>query len=157
MRPAESHFRQDLVLHEAATRIRKFSGLRHDERHNKPLIVVVTKYDAWSCLLPGLRDVQSLRVVNNEGLCALEWEKVKLQSNRLRTILWDLAPELVSGAEGFAQEVLYIPVSATGCSPRDDLTIRPCDIHPCWVEVPMLAALARWAKSLIPYVANVKR
>jgi hypothetical protein len=29
--------------------------------------------------------------------------------------------------------------------------MRPCDIKPMWVEVPMLVSLARWAKGLVPY------
>jgi len=159
---ASKGFRQDIVLHEAANLVRKYSGLRHDERHKRPLIVVVTKYDAWSVLLPSLRSIQPVRVLNSDGLCALEWERVKEVSNQLRSRLWDLAPELVSGAESFAEEVLYVPVSATGCSPVVDSAgaiqgIRPCDIQPCWVEVPMLTVLAKWAKNLVSYVANVKR
>lgn len=155
-------FRQDIVLHEAANRVRKYSGLKHDERHNRPLIVVVTKYDAWACLLPGIRDLQPVRVVDSSGLCALEWQRVKVVSEQLRELLWQHSPELVSAAEGFAQEVIYVPVSATGCSPVVDRNgaiegIRPCDIQPSWVEVPMLTVLAKWAKNLIPYVGTVKR
>lgn len=149
--------RQDIVLHEAANRVRKYSGLKHDERHNRPLIVVVTKYDAWSALLPEVRDLQPWRTTG-EGMHALEWELIRSTSDRLRDLLWDLSPELVSSAEGFAQEVLYVPVSATGCSPVKDETgtygVRPGDIHPHWIEVPMLTVLAKWAKGLIPYMAR---
>jgi hypothetical protein len=154
-------FRQDIVLHEAANRVRKYSGLKHDERHNRPLIVVVTKYDAWSSLLPEVRETQPWRSTA-DGMCALEWDKIKSVSDRLRHLLWELAPELVSSAEGFAQEVLYVPVSATGCSPVVDQAgaiqgVRPCDIQPCWIEVPLLAVLARWSKNLIPYVTSAKK
>ncbi len=157
MQANQQQFRQDLVLHEAAKRIRQFTGLKHDERHNRPLVVVITKYDAWSHLFPGLREINPIRHVNTQGLCALEWEKVQKVSDRMRVLLWELAPELVSGAEGFAQEVIYIPVSATGCAPDANHHTRPCDIQPCWVEVPMLAMLARWSKNLIPYMATVKK
>jgi hypothetical protein len=157
MKPgAGKGYRQDTVLHEAANRVRKFSGLRHDERHKRPLFVIVTKYDAWSSLLPSVRDIQPWREVTGDGLHALDWHRITAVSNQLRELLWKLSPELVSSAEGFAQEVLYFPVSATGCSPVVDKSgaiqgVRPCDIAPCWVEVPMLAALAKWATGLVPF------
>src|SRR5262249_7837581 len=43
--------RQESVLHEAAVRVRRYTGLSHGEKHNRPLLVVVTKADIWAHLL----------------------------------------------------------------------------------------------------------
>ncbi len=149
-------FRQDMILHEAANRIRKYTGLKHGERHSRPLIVVVTKYDAWSPLLPGELDTPPWTSAKHGDMQALAMTRVEDTSRRVRDLLWNYAPELVSAAEGFAQEVVFVPVSATGCSPIADASgniqgMRPRDLKPQWVEVPMLLALARWSKGLIPY------
>ncbi len=149
-------YRQDVVLHEAASRVRKYTGLKHGERHNRPLIIVVTKYDAWSGLLPGLLDTPPFKPQKNSDMYALDWDRVVATSKQVRELLWQHAAEMVSAAEGFAQEVIYVPISATGCSPVVDdkggiQGMRPCDIKPMWVEVPMLVSLAKWAGGLVPY------
>jgi hypothetical protein len=50
-------FRQDHILSEATRRIRSELGLRQDQRDKRPLIVVLTQYDAWSSLV-GSRTLQ---------------------------------------------------------------------------------------------------
>jgi len=155
-------YRQDIVLHEAANRIRKYTGLKHDERHNRPLIVVVTKYDAWSALLPSALDSPPWRPMPDGEMHALDWDRISKTSKAVRDLLWQHSPELVSSAEGFAQEVIYIPVSATGCSPVTDATgairgMRTGSIRPLWAEVPLIALLSRWAKGLIPYTTRTSK
>ena len=63
--------------------------------------------------------------------------------------------ELVAAAEGFAENVVYVPVSTTGRGPETDpvtgaFGIRPRDIAPQWVEVPLLYVLGRWMPGIIP-------
>ena len=58
-------------------------------------------------------------------------------------LLLQHCPEVVATAESFAGEVLYLPNSALGHSPELDpesgvLAIRPRDVAPFWVSVPML-------------------
>ena len=168
--PKAQIFRQDTVLHEAANRIRKYTELKHNERHDRPLIVVVTKYDAWASLLPGILDTPPWNPVRSGSLAsdssgrhsshgilhALDMDRIEETSRRVRDLLWRYSPEMISAAEGFAKEVLYVPVSATGCSPVVDQAgaihgMRRKDIRPMWVETPMLVVLAKWAKGLIPY------
>ena len=43
--------RQETIFNEAAARIRRHAGLSHGARYDKPLVVVVTKFDEWSHLL----------------------------------------------------------------------------------------------------------
>ncbi|MEX0978166.1 MAG: hypothetical protein WDZ48_04915, partial [Pirellulales bacterium] len=74
----------------------------------------------------------------------------------LRALLVRLTPELVSAAESFAEQVVYMPASSLGRPPEVDsasglLGIRPRDLRPLWVEVPILYAMARWMDGIIPY------
>ena len=43
--------RQETILNEAAARIRRHAGLPQNARHERPLIVVLSKFDAWGHLL----------------------------------------------------------------------------------------------------------
>jgi hypothetical protein len=61
---------------------------------------------------------------------------------------------MVSTAEDFAENVVYIPVSALGHSPekypeKNGLLIKPKDIRPRWVTIPLLYSYARWSTGLI--------
>ena len=151
----ERPVRQETILLEAAQRVRRYAGLAQSAKHHRPLVVVVTKYDCWSSLLN--RDPLAPPWVGGakQSISALRSNVVEQMSQRIRALLWQLTPELVAAAEGFAENVIYIPVSATGRGPETDpvsgaFGIRPRDIAPQWVEVPMLYVLGRWMSGIIP-------
>jgi hypothetical protein len=153
----EGPLRQDVVLQEAAARVRRYAALGQNARHSRPLIVVVTKYDAWSNLLDTQRITSPWSTKpSGYGISSFNLEDVDRTSQKLRKLLWDLCPEIVSVAEGFAKEVVFVPVSATGRGPETDPAtgadgIRPRDINPVWVEVPILYTLCKWMPGIIPY------
>ena len=143
----ERPVRQETILLEAAQRVRRYAGLAQNAKHHRPLVVIVTKYDCWSSLLNREPLAPPWVAAANSALSALKTDVVEQISDRVRALLWQLTPELVAAAEGFAENVIYIPVSATGRGPETDpLTgafgIRPRDIAPQWVEVPLLYVLA---------------
>jgi len=144
--------RQEAVLHEAAARVRRYAGLSQNSKHRQPLIVVVTKSDAWlNRLKEGeFPDPWELR----EGVARLNVHKVEKLSEKLRAALLRVTPEVVTAAEAFAERVAYIPVSALGGCPEMDprtnqLAIRPRDIRPNWVIVPLLYGMCRWMPGLV--------
>lgn len=153
-------YRQELILLEAADRVRRHSGLAQSARHSRPLIVIVTKYDAWRSLLgPERQQLDTKQVLRQgaNGLCAIHLDEVEDVSREVRAVLMKYRREFVSAAEGFCQEVIYIPVSALGGPPTVDATtgqlcVRPGSIQPIWAEVPFIYALARWMQGLVPYV-----
>jgi hypothetical protein len=153
----ERAVRQEAVLSEAAARVRRYAGLGQSQKHQRPLIVVVTKFDSWKHLLAGAT-LPAVRVANMAGTqSAVSLEGVEDVSKLVRGLLWKISPEVVSAAESFASHVLYIPISATGRGPEVDPQtgawgFRPKDIKPIWVEVPMLYSLARWTQGLVPYI-----
>jgi len=147
--------RQDQVLLEVASRVRSHSGWPQDAKYPRPLIVVVTKYDAWCSMVQGKRlKLDSIIRTVPSQLSALDLTSLRTVSNRLRDLLLSHAQEIVTAAEGFADEVLYVPVSALGRGPEvipstGELGVRPSGIDPMWAEVPLLYALMKSTKRLI--------
>lgn len=149
--------RQEVLLNEAADRIRRYSGLGAGEKHDRPLIVLVSKADIWSQLLGVQLSREPLATdPGDRSLSAVDVDRVEKVSAGLRELLFTLTPEFVAAAEDFCRHVVYIPVSALGRGPEIDdhgsLGIRPRDIQPQWVTVPALYMLAKWANGWIPGV-----
>ncbi len=151
-------YRQEMVLLEAADRVRRHSGLAQNAQHSRPLVVIVTKFDAWQSLIDDgqttLRTRDIMRPTKGE-FSALDLPAVEVMSRKVRAMLLKYRSEFVSAAEGFCKEVIYIPVSSLGRPPEPhpqtgQLCIRSRDMAPMWVEVPMLYALARWMQGMVP-------
>jgi len=146
-------FKHEIVLHELAERVRRYAGLGENERHKCPLIVVVTKYDAWWKLTNMERLPTVWKAGENGGPGVVDLNLIDQMSNGIRTMLLRFSQEFVNAAENFCEQVYYLPVSATGSAPEpgDDghPSHRPKNIHPMWVEAPMLLALRTCCDDLI--------
>ena len=64
-------------------------------------------------------------------------------------------PETVAAAESFAKDITYIAVSSLGSQveldPNSGLPgIRPRNIRPHWVTVPLLYSISRVLPALVP-------
>jgi hypothetical protein len=145
--------RQETLVHEAAVRVRRYTGLPHDGRHARPLVVVVTKSDVWGHLLENAELPDPW--LRKDGVGGLDADRVELTSRAVRELLARVCPEVVTAAENFAAEVVYVPVSALGNSPvvhpgACQLAVRPADIRPLWVTVPLLYGVCRWVPGVIP-------
>jgi hypothetical protein len=150
----EGNVRQDTILLEAIQRVRRHASLREDELHQRPLIVVVTKWDSWKNLLPDISCEPPYYDIAGQPVRTLNVDRIQEVSDRVQSLLQTICPEIVAAGQGFASELTFVPVSATGVAPELDpstgtLGIRPRDIEPYWVEVPMLLALSRWSRGLI--------
>ncbi len=151
---------QEGVIAEAASRIKTQKGLSQQAPCPQPLVVVVTKYDAWSALTNNAAlNPKWLIKPRPDGRSGLDLEKLATLSKQVRSVLNKYAPELVSAAEGNFREVIYIPVSALGTTPEVDptdgqLKVRPRNIDPKFAEVPLLYALHRSVEGLVPRAAG---
>jgi len=133
--------RQESALVEAAGRVRRYTNLPATAKHKRPLIVVVTKWDAWAPLMQDKNVKDPWIIPGNFGF--LDADRIQRRSQELRALLLRVTPEVVAAAEGFAQQVTYVPVSALGRAPEVDpqtrrLAIRPRLIRPIWATVPFL-------------------
>ena len=153
--------RQETLLIEATTRVRRHANLPPSKKYDKPLMILVPKSDVWGQLLHG-EDLQSEPIIAkaiNGQIGAVDVARIERVSDKLRQMLLNDAPEIVSAAEDFCTQVLYVPVSALGHSPESrplpgesekmGLFIRPDQISPHWVSVPVLYMFAKWTTGLI--------
>jgi hypothetical protein len=143
--------RQETILNEAAARIRRYAGLSQGAKYERPVIVILSKFDEWAHLFdhdPG----EPWKTHGN--LTGVDLERIEQMSARLHQVLMKFCPETVAAAEAFAKNITYIAVSSLGkqveIDPATGLTsIRPGNIQPHWVTVPLLYALARVQPALI--------
>jgi len=160
--PAVRTQRQDTVMTEAATRIHRYAGLSREEKLRQPLIVLVGKADVWLPLLPGLSlddEPWAPAPEPDDPTLRVDTARVEAVSARVRAMLAEHVPEFVAAAELYHERVMYIPLTALGQSPvagpqENLLGVRPRDIRPAWVTVPVLYALSRWSSG---YVRRVGR
>ncbi len=148
-------FRQDTVLLEVASRIRRQSGMAADEKLSQALTVVVSKSDIWRGLISD-EDITSdpyVTEVRDDGslLGRIDKDRVERVSARVEAILRETVPEFVSAVEDIASRVLYVPVSATGGSPQVEsasgmMKFESGHITPWWVTVPLIYEFSRWGK-----------
>ena len=146
--------RQETILTEAGLRIRSHAGLTAQQKHDRPLLVIVPKSDIWAPLVDV--DITTPPLVHKgDGIPArVDLLRIEKVSHRVRAMLVQHAPEFVAAAEDLCKYVTYIPVSALGHAPESDektglLGIRPRDIKPRWASVPILYAFAKWTTGLI--------
>lgn len=167
----EAAILQHTILITAATRMKRLRGLAESERHNGPLVVILTKLDAWSALIPDgeallrTKYMQPLphRQAGGEPLHAYVPRAVRQVSDVLRSVLLAHAPEIVSAAEGFSSNVTYVACSATGRNvqaygPVDGADgafgIRPRDVKPFWCDLPFLIGLHQNSLTCLPIAAS---
>jgi hypothetical protein len=156
--------RQDVLLAEAARRVKTYRGLATSGRHDRPLVVLVSKFDAWWQLLKVEQLPDPWTRHPSGGFSVFRTDIVKKVSDAIHQVLRELTPSIVTTAETFVDpaKIIYIPVSATGGPPEKrpegGLGHRAEAIKPIWAEVPMLHVLSQYGYTgmggggIIPYV-----
>jgi hypothetical protein len=142
--------RQDVLLTEMATRMRRHLGNQSTAKLEKPIIFGVSKADLLLHLLPG--DISPYHT-NESGQQCLDLTAISNMSAVLRKVIKKLAPELVHTVESIGHHVVYMPISALGHNPMKE-GVRPCDIHAFWVEMPLVYTLG--SMGIIPTVGSLK-
>ncbi len=151
---------QDRILNAASENVKKRLGHESASPLDVPLVVIVAKFDAWRSLLKSaLPNSCSGRDDGSERVHGFRISEVEAVSRKVRALLWDFCPAIVTAAERFSRRVAYIPVSATGCSPirvgvspenKPIYKFRAGAIKPEWVEVPMLWILSQVTNGIVP-------
>lgn len=155
---------QSTIVIEMAKRVRTYAHLPPHRKVNQPLLVLVCKSDIWGPLIEG-EDLLSEPYLNGAADggqvdapmgARIDFERIERVSRKIRDMLMRYTPEFVTAVEGFSNRVVYLPVSPLGRSPEsrktDDgttfLAVRPKDIRPAWVTVPIVYAFAKWSNPL---------
>ena len=159
--------RQDEILQEAAKRIRLKANLGQNEKFNRPLIVVVNKYDVWRKLTPKMDLTRLDPYVRTSKGTGINDELVHRVSKRTQKLLSETSPEIVAACRAFCDDVTFLPVSSLGGSPErtdgdetesespsGNLGVRPKNLKPIWSEVPLLYAISKSKSTLVPLIAR---
>jgi hypothetical protein len=136
-------------------RIRKHLGLSSNDRIRKTVIVGISKADLLSEFLQ--LDAEPWRALPGNKGAVLDMQVISTMSGAVRTLMEKFAPEIVATVESFAESVLYVPNSALGHHPSKQ-GVRPADIKPRWVEVPLLYILSRlgYVKTINDFSGGIK-
>jgi len=154
-----SKVNQCTVLTEMITRIKTHSRLMASEKIKTPLIIVLTKLDAWLQLVDFPNFYHPWYSTQDSPLHIYNAPQVEQSSQILRKLLLDLIPDLVGTAERHATNVVYTAVSATGTAPelgepdqdgKRSLLYRPINLKPIWVTVPFFHAQFVAKKYCVP-------
>lgn len=143
---------QDVILAESEVRIKSILGMDALDRVRTPVAVMVGKCDTWEHLLGN----PPLLPVAVDGKICLE--NVQANSRRIRSLLMDICPEIVSNAEAISSNVAYFAISPLGCSPvtftdssgQERIGPDPKLIKPRYVEDPTLWVLTQIAPNFVP-------
>ena len=155
MRPGSEAtlIRQEVILNEAISRIRRYRGLSQTQQTKRPLVMILAKADIWLDMINEDLEEEPYRAGDPESL---DVGRVAEMSQACRGLMKELCPEIVAAAEGFSKEVIYVPVSALGTSPelivRETTRfygIRPKNITPKWVTVPLAWTLAQGVPDVV--------
>src|SRR4029079_2049864 len=90
------------------------------------------------------------------GNSALNLDRIDELSKGIRKLLLEVAREVVTAAESLSKQVTYIGVSALGVTPEHHpqdpgrWAVRPLDVQPNGVEIPILFGLQQQFPRLIP-------
>jgi hypothetical protein len=157
---------QEVILATADQNVKKWMGRMIAEPLDKPLVMILAKFDAWKHFVAGdLPPYATGPHGDSTTLHAFNADEVDRISGKMRELLLKMCPSIVATAERFSRRVCYIPTSATGCSPiiagRDAengkriLKFRRGSIRPIWAEVPLLWILDQLTTGVVP-VAHAK-
>ncbi|MBE6403723.1 MAG: hypothetical protein E7039_08395 [Lentisphaerae bacterium] len=143
----EHVYEQAKLLSEMIARIRRHRNIGADAKCNIPLVIAAGKFDAWKDLLDlPLEKYEMLERL--PGKLSALWCKNTVMdvSFAMREIMLEYVPELVNTAEGFFENVIFVPFSSFGClassSDSGQLGVVPEKVKPVWAEQPFFALLA---------------
>ncbi len=151
---AEGAIRQEIILNEMASRVRRFRGLGQNAKHDRPLVMILAKSDTW------FKDVGFVGEPIEPGIdgapARVNMQEIDRLSALCRAELDKACPQVVSAVESFASRVLFVPVSSLGRSAERFekegaawYGIRPKDVSPRWVTAPLLWALSQNTPGLL--------
>ncbi len=155
---SDSHERQELILGEAIARMRRLRLLDPSAPVSVPLVIALTKADAWgnAVLGPGWGTIADAATPAAARYASAVW--LREADARCRAAITEASPEFVNALDALSRQVRFVPCSALGCSPavRPDgrRVIAAGRIRPQLPEMPLLVAAALARPGLLPEIAG---
>jgi hypothetical protein len=162
--------RQDLVLIEAANRVRRLRSLSASDPLPFRIVLALAKADIWERLVhfPGESsggEIGSfLRFANAEqehALAVPDGAVLSKVHDACSKFLTRHMPELLATARALDPDFRIVPFSGLGKPPsaqpgRDGLSIRPRELRPLWPAAPLVVALSEAEPTMFPQFRYVE-
>ena len=152
-RENRSTFIQDTVLGEMQRRVQVACNTSSTNKSDKPLAIIVGKYDLWEHLLPEI-ELRTDFIVDGGKL---NLKCVNHNSQKVRALMLEHCPDIVGCADAISDQVLFFPVSTFGSHAVQITTTTtvgvgpdPEKLKPKFIEIPTLWALSQLMPEAIP-------
>lgn len=133
--------RQEGILTETLLRIQRHLKLPPDRKPKTPLAMVIGKHDAWANTFP-LKDLKPAIVDGR-----VDQKAVDDNSDKLRGLLRETCPNIVSAAESISKTVRFFAASSFGHTPvkidADRIAPDPTRLRPEAVDLPLIWLLTQ--------------
>lgn len=147
---------QDVILSEVEARIKELLGMASHEKISTPISVIVGKSDAWRHLLGDEPLLDIIDKADDDSVINLA--NIQRNSTRVRRLLMEICPAIVSNVEAISTEVSYFAVSSLGHAPVKFVDTEgverigpdPMKLMPVKVEDPILWMLSRLCPTSFP-------
>jgi hypothetical protein len=147
--------RQDLVLIEAASRVRRLRLLSASDPLPFRIVLALSKADIWAHLCaPSF--LPSAEASTRPTIAMPEAGALRSAHDACVRFLSESMPEFVAAARSLDPGFRAVPFSGLGQHPSrgaaldDALAIRPRDVRPIWPAAPLLVALAEAEPAMFP-------
>ena len=151
--------RQDLVLIEAANRIRRLRLLSPSDPLPFRIVLALAKADIWGHLCaPGFLPTEM--AADRTSLSMPDAATLRAAHDACVRMLGESMPEFVAAARSLDPGFRAVPFSGLGRHPSREssadaaLAIRPRDVRPVWPAAPLIVALAEAEGALLPEFAT---
>jgi hypothetical protein len=140
--------RQEVILTETLLRVQRHLKLPPDKKPETPMAMVIGKHDAWANAF----SLDDLKPAIIEG--CIDSKAVDENSDKLRNLLRETCPNIVSAADSISKTVRYFPASSFGHTPvridADHIAPDPARLSPQSVDLPLIWLLAQINEQAIP-------
>jgi hypothetical protein len=138
--------RQDLVLIEAANRVRRLRAMSAAEPLPFRIVLAVAKADLWGHLAVPAIDPESARS-GATSIAVPDQASLDRLQRATSGFLASMMPELLATVRALDPGFRVVPFSGLGRAPERSsvgsrLAIRPRDVRPMWPAAPLVVALA---------------
>ncbi len=141
---------QATLFANAIRTIQRVLGQSSQERYDRPVVVLISKADTLSGDMDTFLSQDPLRWSELRNHFEVDRGMIMKTSFACREMVAEYSPITVSTVESLASDVVFMPVSALGCTPfqkedeiSGDTYVYPRDVNPRWVLTPFIYTLAR--------------
>lgn len=139
--------RQDLVLIEAANRVRRLRALSSADPLPFRIVLALAKADIWVAAASGELEAAFARTDRRSSVSMPDADMLATAHRACCAFLSETMPELIATARALDPKFRAVPFSGLGRAPSRDgagagLSIRPQDVRPVWPAAPLVVALS---------------